>query len=62
MGREYLIDLEEQKREITTKFYRDFQERLKKLLGKSSNKTFLISHEYPDLKDPEFIQYSFFDY
>ena len=37
MGREYLIDLEEQKREITTKFYRDFQERLKKLLGKSSS-------------------------
>ncbi len=37
MGREYLIDLEEQKREITTKFYRDFQERLKKLLDKPSS-------------------------
>lgn len=37
MGREYLIDLEEQKREITTRFYRDFQERLKKLLDKPSS-------------------------
>lgn len=36
-GREYLLDLEEQKRDITNKFYRDFQERLKKLLGKTSS-------------------------
>ena len=36
-GREYLLDIEEQKRDITNKFYRDFQERLKKLLGKISS-------------------------
>ncbi len=36
-GREYLLDLEEKKRDITNKFYRDYQERLKKLLGKISS-------------------------
>ena len=35
-GREYLLELEEQKRDITNQFYNKFQERLKKLLGKAS--------------------------
>jgi len=35
-GREYLIEYEEQKQEITNRFYNEFQERLKRLLGKSS--------------------------
>ena len=35
-GREYLLELEEQKRDITNQFYLEFQERLKKLLGKTS--------------------------
>ncbi len=35
-GREYLLELEEQKRDITNQFYNKFQERLKKLLGKTS--------------------------
>ncbi len=47
-SREYLIEsMEETKNQITNRFYNEFQERLKKLLGKSSSiKTDIIIRNY----------------
>lgn len=59
-GREYLLIEEEQKQEITSKFYNEFQERLKRLLGLPSRLEINIeinNYNKPDnISDDEYKQ------